>query len=266
MNTFFKMMLMVTFLTASAIADIWRIEGGAGLWEGSADGKITGVVNDGTVTVTDNLGDHEDKTAGYIYLTVKHPIPIVPNIRFEYTGVKAKGTDVAVDVSVTTVTGIANSQLFLTQYDTILFYNLVDNTFWMTFDLGVDLKYVVSQYVIDTTEIFSRTKNIVDETSSSIVPMAYVRGRVELPALPLGFETDIKYVTDGTSTVYDIRLKTDYTFKLNAALEPGIELGYRVQRFKVDGKDTSILGDVFSGQSNSDVTFSGLYGGVTVKF
>jgi len=266
MNIFFKMMIMITFLTVSSIADIWRIEGGAGLWTGSADGTITGIVDDGSVTVTDNLGDHEDQTAGYIYVVVKHPVPIVPNVRFEYTGVKARGTDVKGESNGITIDGVANSQLFLTQYDTVLFYNLVDNTFWMTFDLGVDLKYVVSQYVIDTKVFLIPTQNIVDETSSSIVPMAYVRGRVELPTLPLGFETDVKYITDGESTVYDIRLKVDYTLKMDAAIEPGIELGYRVQKFKVDGEESNLLGDVFSGQSNTEVTFSGLYGGITVKF
>jgi len=264
MNIFSKTLLAVLVTSLSLAADVWRIEGGTGLWTGSADGIITGIVDDGTVSVTDNLGDHEDKTAGYIYVIVKHPIPIVPNVRFEYVGVKASGIDL--DVNGVVFTGTAESQLFLTQYDTVLFYNLLDNTFWMTFDLGVDLKYVVSQYVVDTTEILGYTQNLVDETSSSIVPMAYLRGRMELPSAPLGAEMDIKYVTDGESTVYDIRLKVDYTFKMDAALEPGIELGYRVQKFKVDGEESTLLGDVFSGQSNTDVTFSGLYGGITVKF
>ena len=265
MNIFSKIILAVLVTSLSLTADIWRIEGGTGLWDASADGTITGVFED-TITVSDHLGDHKDQTAGYMYIIVKHPIPIIPNVRFEYTGVKASGTDVDVDISGIVVPGVADSELFLTQYDSILFYNLLDNTFFMTFDLGVDLKYVVSQYVVDTTEFFGQTLNIVDETSGSIVPMAYLRGRVELPSAPLGVETDVKYITDGTSTVYDVRVKVDYTFKMDAALEPGIELGYRVQQFKVDGEESNFLGDIFSGQSNTDVTFSGLYGGITVKF
>jgi len=266
MNIFFKMMIMITFLSVSSIADIWRIEGGTGLWDGSSDGTV---VHNGNlelfgpiatdVILTDNLGDHEDKTAGYLYVTIKHPIPFVPNVRFEYVGVKSGGEIVYTEeipiIGSASVT--VGSQIFITQYDTILFYNLLDNTFWTTLDLGVDIKYAQTQYYVP---------DLVDEKSDSIIPMAYIRGRVELPYAPIGFESDVKYITDGESTVYDIRLKVDYSFEMNAALEPGIELGYRVQKFLVYGEESNYLGDVFYGKSDTDVTFAGVYGGITVKF
>ncbi len=259
---------MITLLSVSSIADIWRIEGGAGLWDGSSDGTIlhNGNINLFDLTtitdqqVTDNLGDHQDKTAGYLYVIIKHPIPIVPNVRFEYVGVKSGGeimyTKEIPFIGARSVT--ADSQLFITQYDTTLFYNLLDNTFWTTLDLGVDIKYAQTQYYVPDLD--------VDETSDSIIPMAYIRGRVELPMAPIGFESDIKYITDGESTVYDIRLKVDYSFKIDTALEPGIELGYRIQKFLVYGEESNYLGDVFYGKSDTDVTFAGVYGGITVKF
>lgn len=266
MNTLFKIMIIITFLTVSAVADVWRIEGGTGLWDGSSDGNI---VHNGNlellgpigtdVVLIDNLGDHEDKTAGYLYFTIKHPIPFVPNVRFEYVGVKSAGEIVYTEEIpiIGPVSLTVGSQLFITQYDTILFYNILDNTFWMTLDLGVDIKYAQTQYYVS---------DLVDETSDSIIPMAYIRGRVEAPFAPIGLESDIKYITDGESTVYDIRVKVDYSFEMNAALEPGIELGYRVQKFKVYGEESNYLGDIFYGRSDTDVTFSGFYGGITVKF
>lgn len=264
MNFVSKIILTLLAASLSLTADIWRIEAGTGLWTGSADGTIDGQIQD--VTVIDHLGDHKDQTAGYMYLTVKHPIPIIPNVRFEYTGVKASGTDV--EVSGFSVGEVADSELFLTQYDTILFYNLLDKTLYMTFDVGADFKYVDSQYVVNanTNTFFLPSYNVLDESASFIVPMVYLRGRVDMPFAPLGLESDIKYITDGKSTVYDIRLKVDYTFKMDAALEPGIELGYRIQRFDIDGEESSYVGDLLSGSADTDVTFSGLYGGVTVKF
>lgn len=268
MNIFSKIIFTISFLTISLTADIWHIEGGAGLWDGSSEGTIyhQGNINLLGLTIpdqelTDTLGDHENKTAGYLYVMIKHPIPIVPNVRFEYVGVKSGGEisylkDLGFPIGVVEQT--RETQLFLTQYDTILFYNLLDNTFWMTFDLGVDIKYVTTQYYVPDLD--------VDETSNSIIPMAYLRGRVEAPFAPLALESDIKYITDGESTVYDLRIKVDYTFKMDAALEPGIELGYRLQQFTVYGEDSNYLGDVFSGKSDTDVTFSGVYGGITVKF
>ena len=97
----------------------------------------------------------------------------------------------------------------------------------MTFYLGFDIKYVTTQYYVPDLG--------VDETSDSVIPMAYLRGRVEAPFAPLSLESDIKYITDGESTVYDARIKIDFIFEMDAALEPGIELGYRIQKFKVYG-------------------------------
>ena len=267
MNILFKMIILITSLSVYSIADAWRIEGGAGLWDGASNGTI---LHHGNVNifdlltlsdqeVTDTLGDHQDKTAGYLYVMIKHPIPVVPNVRFEYVGVKSGGEIVYTKEILFGSTSVtADSQLFITQYDTILFYNLLDNTFWTTLDLGVDIKYAQTQYYVPDLN--------VDEISDSIIPMAYIRGRVEAPFAPVGLESDIKYITDGESTVYDIRVKVDYSFEMNAALEPGIELGYRVQKFKVYGEESNYLGDVFFGKSDTDVTFAGVYGGITVKF
>lgn len=261
MNIFSKTVFAVLLTSVSLIADMWRIEGGTGLWSGSADGTIVHYVDNEVYNtiITDKLDEHKDSTAGYLYVTVKHPIPIVPNVRFEYVGVKGAG--IIIDSPVPDIPfydTTTRSELFLTQYDTILFYSLLDNMLWMTLDLGVDLKYITSQYVIDDL--------YVDDKSDSIVPMAYLRGRVEAPFAPLGFEADIKYITDGTSTVYDVRAKIDYSFKMNTALEPGVELGYRIQQFKVDGEKSDFLGDIFSLHTNTDLIFAGIYGGITVKF
>lgn len=267
MNFVLKFLGLLLLSLISLRAEGWQAEASAGLWSGSSDGTI---VHNGNlelfgpiapdVILTDHLGDHKDKTAGYLNITLKHPIPIVPNVRFEYVGVKSAGNIVYTEEVpfLGTTSATAESQLFLTQYDTVLFYNLLDNTFWTTLDLGVDMKYAQTQYYVPDLS--------VDVTSDSIIPMAYVHGRVEAPFAPVGLESDIKYITDGESTVYDIRIKMDYTFKMNTALEPGLELGYRIQTFTVYGEESNYLGDVFSGKSDTDVTFSGFYGGLTVKF
>ena len=177
--------------------------------------------------LTDYLRDHSDKRAGYLYVTIKHPLPILPNIRFEYVGVKSGGeltysTDLGFPIGVVEIG--TESQFFLTQYDTILFYNLLVNTFYMSFDLGVDVKYINTQYYVPELS--------VDETSSSIVPMVYLRGRVDAPFAALGLESDIKYITDGELTVYDVRIKVDYTFEMNNVLTPRLDLGTACRRLK----------------------------------
>ncbi len=265
---FFKQVTVLIVLSVSLKAVVLQVEpialkidAAAGIWGSLADGTITHYVNNAyyDTLVTDDMGKHTQSAAGYLYVSIKHPFSRLPDIRFEYVGVKGAGTIIDSPVpDIPFYDSTTHSEIFLTQYDTILFYNLFENIHNMTVDMGVDFKYVVSQYVIDDL--------YVNEKSDSIVPMLYLRGRVERVFSPLGFETDIKYSTNGTSTLYDIRAKFDYTLKMKGLFQPGIEVGYRVQKFKIDGEESSFLGDVFSLQTNTNLTFDGLYGGITVKF
>ena len=61
----------------------------------------------------------------------------------------------------------------------------------------------------------------------------------------------------GDTQLYDFRAKVDYTFDFVPVIQPAIELGYRTQKFKIDedGEDTKI-----------DFEFSGIYGGVMLRF
>ncbi|WP_345975580.1 TIGR04219 family outer membrane beta-barrel protein [Sulfurimonas sp. HSL3-7] len=270
MRHLFKILSMFLFVSLPAAAEFWRFDAAVGSWNSAARGTITETFNE-TLLLRDNIGSHKDKTAPYLYIVVRHPLPILPNLRLEYVDLKSSGTSVDVeslsttfpfDTINTTVTGV-ESELLLQQYDAILFYNLLDRAFWLTLDLGADLKYVISRYTVDAAGY----KEIeLDEGSGSLIPMLYVRGRADLPLKGLGVEADGKFITDGSSTVYDIRLKADYTLDLFALFKPGLELGYRIERIKVVGNQSDIIAPIISGKTESDVTFSGLYGGVTVRF
>mgnify|MGYP000104919687 CR=1 FL=1 len=260
----------LTLLFLPAAAESWRFNAGTGSWNSSARGTITETLNE-TLLVRDNLGTHRDKRALYLYVTVHHPLAMLPNLRLEYADTKSSGTSVDVeslsesfpfDKINTTVTGI-ESELLLEQYDAILFYSLLDKNDWFELDLGADLKYILSSYTVDAA---GYEEIELDEGTGSLVPMLYVRGRAELPVPNLGVEADGKFITDGSSTVYDIRLKADYTLDLIPLFKPGLELGYRIERIKVEGDQSDIIAPIISGKTDSDVTFSGLYGGVTVQF
>lgn len=260
----------LALLSLSATAEPWRFDAGIGSWNSDARGTITETFNESLV-LRDNLGTHKDKTALYLYITVQHPLSMLPNLRLEYVDTKSSGTSVDVeslsstfpfDKMNTTVTGIEN-ELLLEQYDAILFYSLFDKNGWMELDLGADLKYIISSYTVDAA---GYEEINLDEGSGSLVPMLYVRGRADLPIQNLGVEADGKFITDGSSTVYDIRLKADYTWDFGPLLKPGLELGYRIERIKVEGDQSDLIAPIISGKTDSDVTFSGLYGGVTVRF
>ena len=263
MSLFKVTMLIMIFTSSTLIAEKWNINVGAGVCESTASGRITSTLN-GTLYLQDNLVNDTSLYHGYFYISVEHPLPILPNIRFEYVEYTATGTSTDVGITSsssltgsTTFSNTFNSNLSMKQYDTILFYNLLDKDNWITLDLGLDLKYLLSDYTIDS---------IAQSSDSSVIPMVYVRGRVDIPDLDVGFESDTKYITDGSSTVYDLRVKIDYTMTFIPVIHPGIELGYRVEQFTSVSDKNSLIGPILANATDTDIGFSGLYGGMNIKF
>jgi len=263
MSLFKVAMVIMIFTSSTLIAEKWNINLGAGVCQSTASGTITSTLND-TLYIQDNLANDTSSYYGYLYMSLKHPLPILPNIRFEYTEYTATGTSTDVGITSssfptgsTTSSNTFKSNLSMKQYDTILFYNLLDKNNGITLDLGLDLKYLLSDYTIDS---------IAESSDSSLIPMVYIRGRVDIPGIDVGFESDAKYITDGSSTVYDLRVKVDYTMTFIPIVHPGIELGYRVEQFTSVGDKNSLIGPILANATDTDIGFSGLYGGVNIKF
>jgi len=231
-------------------ADIARVEMGIGAWTQKPSGSASynAVAN---ATGKDTLNEDKD-TSPYVWLLVKHPIPIIPNIRLEYTTVSETGKATG-QWGKTTITTSSNSSLDMTQYDIIPYYNILDNTFWMTLDLGIDLKIVDIDYNINQTTNFIAYKY----KKTFPIPLLYVRTRVEIPFSNIGLEADLKYVSNSSSTVYDARAKVDYTLDIFPIIQPAVEVGYRVQKIKID--ETSY--DV-----KTDIDFAGFYTGLMLRF
>ncbi len=245
-----------SILTIGVSADMARLEMGAGAWIQKPSGDMSYSAFGG-ISGVDNSTKKEETTP-YVWVLIKHPIPIVPNFRLEYADVTNIGTATGTFKNFT-IPITSKTTLNLTQYDVIPYYNLLDNLAWTTLDLGIDLKVIDASYVAEGVNIpfIGGLTNYEDE-ESIILPMLYVRARVEIPSTDIGIETDIKYVTYGANTAYDIRAKIDYTFDIDFLLDPAIEVGYRTQRFKLD--DDSIA-DV-----KIDLDFSGVYAGIFIRY
>lgn len=221
------------FALASTLnADFVRAEIGAGMWISSA----TGNPDKGAATQT--KADEKENAQPYVWAFVKHPVPIVPNLRLEYVNVKS-GTLNAANVS-------TNVDISYTQFDVIPYYNLLDNTFWITLDIGLDLKSISAKE--DAT--------LTNTTDSLVLPLGYARARVQIPATGFGVEADVKYISFDDNTVYDARGKVDYTFNFIPFVQPAIEVGYRVQKFETK----ELLGKKMS------LDFAGVYAGLFLRF
>ena len=257
-----RTIVLIALLSVALNADLLKVNMGAGIWQHTTSGSITSTLNQ-TLYFKDNLSTHENTQNSYVYIDIKHTMPIVPNLRFEYvnlsttstnTELGAKSRFVPMNLSVTTNT--VNSSLQIQQYDTIFFYTPLEYEV-LTIDVGLDMKYLLTDYELDS---------IARSSEQSVIPLVYVRGRVEIPETDIGIETDVKYITDGSSMVYDLSIKVNYTMTFIPVVHPGIELGYRVEQFTSTGDDSALIGPILSSKTDSDIGFSGFYGGLTVSF
>ena len=241
-------------LAATASADLGRVEMGVGAWQQATSGEIS--YTEMALSGSD-ISNKDDNTAGYAWLLLKHPIPIVPNIRVEYASFENSGEAIGTFEDFT-VSGGA-TLLEMTQFDIIPYYNILDNTGWITLDLGLDLKVIDVDWRVN--DVTGWTSSVYDDSESTVLPLVYVRARVEIPTTDIGIESDVKYITYDDDTIYDVRVKIDYTFDITPVIQSGIEVGYRIQKF-----DLAEDGDTAGSIAKMDLEFSGVYAGVMLRF
>lgn len=207
-------LLAVSTFAAIASADFTRVEIGGGVWNQEPEQ---------TTTLGTSTGDKESDA--YVWAYVKHPVPVIPNLRVEYSTATAKTLD-------------------FTQIDVAPYYNILDNTAWITLDLGLNFRSV------------SLDNETLGKTDDVVLPLGYLRTRVQLPLTGLGAEADVKYISYSDNTLYDARVKLDYTFDITPLVQPGVEIGYRVQKIETD----ELLNTTYN------LKFSGVYVGAMLRF
>ncbi len=247
-------LLLAGLMGASAQADVVRVEMGAGAWQNELSGTITS----GTPAVTEDFSalNYDEETKGYAWVYIKHPVPILPNLRLEYAAVDFAGTSTqSFDYQGTTYSANAKTDLTLNQFDIIMYYNLLDNTAWMTLDLGLDVKVVEAEFnAAQNTGL-----NAVQEKETLPLPMLYTRARVEIPGTDIGLEGNVKYSAYKESKVMDYAIKADYTLVDILPVDVGLEVGYRFQQFDIDGTDFDI-------DTSLDVEIDGVFAGAVIRF
>jgi len=246
-----KKTVILSLLTSSLLlqADMIRAEIGGGVWSHSSSGTLRHKKDTYDIDLVDDLdvGSSQDL---YLWAFFKHPIPLVPNLRLEYTKTTLDGKGSGFAYNGVQYPAPTEYELSIEQMDATLYYNILDNLAWITLDLGVDFNFMEQSYQ------FGEQSAVTD---SLIVPMLYGRGRFEIPGTDFGLESELKYFTYGDSTVGDIRAKVDYTFDL-FIIDPAIELGYRYETINTSTND-------FSGIHNdTDVTLSGVYLGAMLRY
>ena len=208
----------------------------------------------------DDLG-LDSTVSTYFWANFKHFIPVIPNARVEVTQFGTDATKYFADINKTYFDGKKlsnnnlNSKLNLNQIDAILYYNLLDDTFFITLDVGVGVKYYTGEIEVDNGKID------VDFP----IPMIYGRVGVRIPATNITAETDLKYFKFSPAVdaeMFDLRLKLQATVLSLALLDLNIEAGYRVNRLQIMASEDRFSG--FGADIKSEV--SGFFGGINLSF
>ena len=234
-------LLPLTGMTATILG----FQAGGGTWKHATSGDIT--ASDGGVgTSADLKNDLQlgDKTEGYSYFLIEHPVPIVPNLKYVNTKLTSSGSGNATaqfDFNGTTYTTATNltTKLELNQTDTILYYEILDNDL-VSFDIGLNAKSISGKAVVNS-----------DSTSfSATIPMLYASAEV---GLPMGFAlaAEMSNIGAGGNNITDLTTKVTYTTDFML----GIEVGVRSQSYTLDVDNIK-----------ASMKFSGLFTGIFFKF
>jgi len=242
----FVALLPLTGFTAT----VFGFQAGAGTWAHDPSGDITASVN-GAGTSADLKNDLQlgEKTEGYAYFVVEHPVPLIPNLKFVNTKLSSSGSGTANTTfsfngqSFNTTNPLATS-LTLDQTDAILYYEILDNDL-VSFDIGLTAKAISGKASVD-----DNINPLQTASFSATIPMLYVAAEIGLPA---GFTlaAEMSNISAGNNTISDITTKVTYTTDFML----GVEAGIRSQNYTIDVDSVK-----------ASMKFSGLFMGVYFKF
>jgi len=239
-----KKLLAITLIGSFAMADFLSISGGAGMW----NENISGYTKSGSDINYFNKDDGnpdtgnlklQDKVRPYVWVKLIHPIPLVPNLKVQYTRYSTSGRDGtvvgSVDVFGETITGAgtADTDMSINSYDATFFYELKS-----ALTLGFEIEAGVGVNVLDGTTDLTINKTDTTHTTWTI-GIPYLYGRVETPTF-FGFsaEAQAKYLDIDTAYYHDYQTKVKYHLPL-PIIDLTMSAGYRTQTIYGEDGDKS---------------------------
>jgi outer membrane protein len=256
-----KLALSLFTVFSLANADFIGASVGAGMWQENISGYVkTGnninyfnnksAENDGN-SKTGNLG-LADKKQPYVWAKIIHPIPIIPNVKLQYTKYETSGTGIAtanlkifgqsIDVN-----DRVHTDLKIDSYDATFFYEIKP--------VVVDLEVGVGVNVLKGEATLQSTTTQKTASGSFTAPLPYLYARAEsTPVFGLSVEAQAKYLNVSIGHYYDYQGAIKYHLPL-PILDVSLSVGYKSQ--DIFGKD---------GDNETAMKFKGGFAELGVKW
>ena len=259
-----RYILLTTILVINLYSDFIKAEVGAGGWMVKSTGEIgTTYANDKGYSVLDFEDDLglDSTLSTYFWANFKHFIPVIPNARIEVTKFGESATENLPNFETKFFDGKkikdqnVHSKLNLDQIDAILYYNLLDDTFFITADIGFGMKYYTGEIEVDDGSI----------DVDFAIPIVYGRFGARIPMTNITAETDLKYFKFTPAVdaeMYDFRFKIQATILELVMFDVNLEAGYRVHRLQLMAAEDSFSD--FDADIKTEV--SGFFGGLNISF
>ncbi|WP_457641474.1 TIGR04219 family outer membrane beta-barrel protein [Persephonella sp.] len=183
-----------------------------------------------------------DEDSYFFRAKLEHPVPLLPNIAFQYVKMDFSGTgritkSFRYGNKVVTVGDTVYSNIKMDHYDVTLFYNL---PFVGLATAGIlDIEFGLNVRVLDFKANVKTETSAIDETASVTAPIPMIYGAIEIsPISLLSIKAEGKGVAYNGNSYYDLsgelRIKP---ITIPLAVDFFIGLGYKYERLKIDDID-----------------------------
>lgn len=220
--------LAASLISTTAYADVLGASAAVTYWSPDTSGTIQS--GGGAIDVDKDLGLGRDD-ATIFTAHFEHPVPIIPNFRFQFSDVDqvAYGSVNNVNFKGENYDGRMQTNLDLTNYDFTLYYEVLDN--WVNLDVGLTAKVFDGVLMLreqdpdPITGNYSSNRTDIDD----IIPMLYGNAEFELPITSLSVGVEGSAISIGDDSAYDMLAKVRFRASFF-----GIEAGYRAMGVKTD--------------------------------
>lgn len=238
-----KTTLKLIFIGALALlfssagrADIAGFTIGASYWSPELSGDFNSDGDD-TIDLSDDL-DIGDPSQSSLVISIEHPIPLLPNIRYQNIDLDSNGSNrlssgIRFDGETYAANETVRTRFDLSHDDIVLYYEVLDN--WINLDVGLDLKNFDGRVSIVGSSNTTRSSVDIDET----LPLLYLSARFDLPFSGFYIGAEISSFSIDDSSAEDTTLKLGYLSDFGLGIEGGIKT-FSLELDDADDLDTDI--------------------------